>query len=108
MLYKLGSGSRAGLAGAALLVIIASCQSHTHTSSSKPTAPLLGSRPVRLGRWCGGRSGSSKSLKTWLLKQRIPLVDDVKFSQLASEKGFHLPLSNPDVLKLAKSPGPVK
>jgi hypothetical protein len=30
-----------------------------------------------------------KSLKTWLLKQRIPLIDDVKLSQLAGEMGLH-------------------
>jgi hypothetical protein len=46
-----------------------------------------------------------KSLQTWLLKQRIPLIDDVKLNQLANEKGLHQPVSNPDVLKLAKSLG---
>jgi hypothetical protein len=46
-----------------------------------------------------------KSLKTWLLKQRIPLIDDVKLNQLASEMGLHQPVSNPDVLKLSKTLG---
>ena len=46
-----------------------------------------------------------KSLKTWLLKQRISLIDDVKLDQLASEKGLQQPISSPDVLKLAKTLG---
>ena len=46
-----------------------------------------------------------KSLKTWLLKQRIPLIDDVKLNQLASERGLPQPVKNPDVLKLAKTLG---
>jgi hypothetical protein len=53
----------------------------------------------------GTEPESIKSLQTWLLKQHIPLIDDVKLNQLANEKGFHQPVSNPDVLKLAKSLG---
>jgi len=53
----------------------------------------------------GTEPESVKSLKTWLLKQRIPLIDDVKLNQLAHEKGLHQPVSNPDVLKLAKTLG---
>ena len=50
----------------------------------------------------GAEPEAVKSLKTWLLKQRIPLIDDVKLNQVASEKRLHEPVSNADVLKLAK------
>jgi hypothetical protein len=53
----------------------------------------------------GTEPESIKSLQSWLLKQRIPLIDDVKLNQLANEKGLHQPVSNPDVLGLAKSLG---
>jgi hypothetical protein len=53
----------------------------------------------------GNHPEAVKSVKTWLLKQRIPLVDDIKMNQMAIDTGLHLPISNADVLKLAKSAG---
>src|SRR6476469_7718230 len=104
MFYKLEPGLRAGLAFIALLVIIASCQSYnTHlvaeTDGSYVRLPDSSTKAVV---W-GTNPEAVKSLKTWLLKQRITLVDDVKLNQIASEKALSLPLTNPDVLKLAKS-----
>ena len=105
--YKLGSGSAsAGLAGAALLVILASCQSYNtrlviETDGSYVRLPDNSTKTVV---W-GTHPEAVKSLKTWLLKQRITLIDDVKFNQIASEKGFSLPISNADVLKVAKISG---
>ena len=110
LLYKLGSGSAsAGLAAAALLVIVASCQSYktsltplvTETDGSYVRLPDKSTKAVV---W-GSNPEAVKSLKTWLLKQRITLVDDVKMNQIANEIGLHLPVSNPDVLKLAKTVG---
>jgi len=95
-----------GLAGAALLVIIASCQGYTATLVAETDGSYvrLPNSSTKAVVW-GTEPEAVKSLKTWLLKQRITLVDDVKLNQLASEKAFHLPLSNPDVLKLAKTTG---
>jgi len=106
MFYKLGPGSRAGLAYIALLVIIVSCQSYNkhvvaETDGSYVRLPDSSTKAVV---W-GTNPEAVKSLKTWLLKQRITLVDDVKLNQIASEKALSLPLTNPDVLKLAKSNG---
>src|SRR6478752_9157642 len=89
MLYKLGAGSRTGLAGAALLAIIVSCQSYnTHlvaeTDGSYVRLPDSSTKAVV---W-GTNTEAVKSLKTWLLKQRITLVDDVKVNQIASEKAL--------------------
>ena len=107
LFYKLGSGlASAGLAGAALLVILASCQSYkapfvTETDGSYIRLPDTSTKAVV---W-GTNPEAVKSLKTWLLKKRIILVDDVKMNQLANEIGLRPPISNPDVLKLAKIAG---
>jgi Protein of unknown function (DUF3365) len=107
LLYKFGSGAASAvLAGAALLVTIASCQSYdtqlvTDTDGSYVRLPDSSTKAVV---W-GTHSEAVKSLKTWLLKQRITLVDEVKMNQIASENGLRLPLSNPDLLKLAKITG---
>ena len=55
VLYKLRSGSAsAGLAGAALLVILASCQSHNSPLLQKLTVPISDSPTTRLKHLCGG------------------------------------------------------
>ena len=100
------SSSIRGLAGVVLLVIIASCQSYdtplvTETDGSYLRLPDSSTKALV---W-GTDQEAVKSLKTWLLKQRMPLIDDVKLNQLASEMGLHQPVSNPDVLKLAKTLG---
>lgn len=93
-------------AATVLFVILASCQSHNTplTSTTDGSYLRLPDNSTRALVW-GTEPESIKSLKTWLLKQRIPLIDDVKVNQLASEKGLHQPVSNPDVLKLAKTLG---
>jgi hypothetical protein len=94
------------LAGAVLFVMLASCQSHNTplTSTTDGSYLRLPDNSTRALVW-GTEPESIKSLQTWLLKQRIPLIDDVKLNQLANEKGLHQPVSNPDVLGLAKSLG---
>jgi hypothetical protein len=94
------------LAGAMLFVMLASCQSHNTplTSTTDGSYLRLPDNSTRALVW-GTEPEAIKSLQTWLLKQRIPLIDDVKLNQLANEKGLHQPVSNPDVLKLAKSLG---
>ena len=105
MLYKLRSGSaRAGLAGAALFVILASCQIHnkplvTETDGSYVRLP---DKSIKAVVW-GNNPDAVKSLKTWLLKQRITLVDDVKINQIANDTHMPQSMSSADVLKLAKS-----
>lgn len=95
-----------GLTGLALLTILASCQTYnippvTETDGSHVKLPNVSTKAVV---W-GTHPEAVKSLKTWLLKQRITLVDDVKMNQIASDIGLHLPVSNSDVLKLAKLAG---
>jgi hypothetical protein len=94
------------LAGAVLFVMLAGCQSHNTplTSTTDGSYLRLPDNSTRALVW-GTEPEAIKSLQTWLLKQRIPLIDDVKLNQLANEKGLHQPVSNPDVLKLAKSLG---
>ena len=94
LLYKLRSGSAsAGLAGAALLVILASCQIHnttlfTETDGSYVRLPDKSTKAIV---W-GDNPEAVKSLKTWLLKQRVTLVDDVKINQIANDMGSTNPL----------------
>jgi hypothetical protein len=94
------------LAGAVLFGMLAGCQSHNTplTSTTDGSYLRLPDNSTRALVW-GTEPEAIKSLQTWLLKQRIPLIDDVKLNQLANEKGLHQPVSNPDVLKLAKSLG---
>jgi len=107
LLYKFGSGSAsAGLAGAALLVILASCQgSNTHpvieTDGSYNRLPDPSTKAVV---W-GTQPDAVKSVKAWLLKKRITLVDDTKMNQVANEIRLQQPVSNADALKLAKTVG---
>jgi hypothetical protein len=105
LLYKSGLAS-AGLAAAALLVILASCQGSTkplvtETDGSYRRLPDASTKAVV---W-GTRPEAIKSLKAWLLKQRVTLVDEVKMNQIANETGLRQPISNADVLKLAKTVG---
>jgi uncharacterized protein DUF3365 len=88
---------------AALLVILTSCQSPT-----APRIPETDGSYVRLPDsstkaivW-GNNAEAITSLKTWLLKRRIPLVDEAKVHQIATESRLAVPLSNADVLKAAK------
>jgi hypothetical protein len=104
LLYTLRSG--ACLAGAAVLIILASCQSYktslvTETDGSYVRLPDKSTKAVV---W-GTNPEAVKSLKAWLLKQRITVVDDVKMNQLANEMGLRIPISDPDILKLAKVAG---
>ena len=107
VLYKLGSYSAsAGLAGAALLVILASCQIHnkplvTETDGSYVRLP---DKSIKAVVW-GNNPDAVKSLKAWLLKQRITLVDDVKINQIANDINMPQPMSSTDVLKVAKIAG---
>jgi hypothetical protein len=100
------SSAAALAAGAVLLVIIASCQSYNTplVMESDGSYLRLPDNSTKALVW-GTEPEAVKSLKTWLLKQRIPLIDDVKLSQLAGEMGLHNHISPPDVLKLAKSLG---
>ena len=94
------------LANAVLLVTLASCQSHTTplTATTDGSYLRLSDNSTKALVW-GTEPEAVKSLKTWLPKQRISVIDDVKSNQLASERGLHQPVSNPDVLKLAKTLG---
>jgi hypothetical protein len=93
-------------AATVLLVILASCQSHNTplTATTDGSYLRLPNNSTKALVW-GTESEAVKSLKTWLLKQRISLIDDVKLNQLASERGLNQPVSNPDVLRLAKTLG---
>ena len=86
-LNKLRSGSAsAGLAGAALLIILAGCQIHnkplvTETDGSYVRLP---DKSIKAVVW-GNHPEAVKSLKAWLLKQRITLIDDIKINQIAND-----------------------
>lgn len=107
MLYKSSSSSAsAGLAGAALLVILASCQIRntplfTETDGSYVRLP---DESIKAVVW-GNNLDAVKSLKAWLLKQRFTLVDDVKINEIANDIHVPQPLSSADVLKVAKIAG---
>ncbi len=94
------------LASAVLLVTLASCQSHNTplTATTDGSYLRLPDNSTKALVW-GTEPEAVKSLKTWLPKRRINLIDDVKLNQLASEKGLQQPISSPDVLKLAKTLG---
>lgn len=103
---QFSSSTAALAAGAVLLVIIASCQSYNTplVMESDGSYLRLPDNSTKALVW-GTEPEAVKSLKTWLLKQRIPLIDDVKLSQLAGEMGLHNHILPPDVLKLAKTLG---
>ena len=91
---------------AALLLLLASCQSHatpliTETDGSSVRIPDSSTKAIV---W-GDQSDAVKSLKTWLLKRRITLIDEAKVRQIATETGMHHALSAADVLKSAKIAG---
>jgi hypothetical protein len=75
---------------AALLVIFTSCQS--------PSAPLIAETDGSYVRipdsstkvivW-GDNSEAIKTLKSWLLKRRIALIDEARIRQIATEMGLH-------------------
>src|SRR5262245_6788881 len=94
------------LAVAALLVVLASCHIHdtslmTETDGSYVRLP---DKSIKAVVW-GDNPEAVKSLKSWLLKQRITLVDDVKMNQIANDLRLRQPILNSDVLKLAKVAG---
>lgn len=98
-------GPAIGLVGA-MLLLFASCQMYdsalvTETDGSHVRLPDKSHKAVV---W-GNHPEAVKSLKTWLLKQHITLVDDVKLNQIADEIRLRQPISNADVLKLAKMAG---
>jgi hypothetical protein len=89
-----------------LLVLLASCQSpptplNTETDGSYVRLPDDSTKAIV---W-GSNSDAVKSLKTWLLKRRVSVIDEAKVSQIAAESGIHHALSSADVLKSAKSAG---
>jgi hypothetical protein len=91
---------------AALLVIFTSCQSPsapliTETDGSYVRIPDSSTKAIV---W-GDNSEAIKSLKSWLLKRRIVLIDEARIRQIATETGLHNTLSNADVLKAAKMAG---
>jgi Protein of unknown function (DUF3365) len=86
-----------------LLVILVSCQSPptsptTETDGSYVRLPDDSTRAIV---W-GNHPDAVQSLKTWLLKRRITVVDEAKVSQIS---GAHNSLSYADVLKAAKVAG---
>ena len=109
MSYRSGSSSRnMGLAGAALVVTLTSCQiynsypvTQTDGSGSSVKIPNTSTKAVV---W-GTRPDAVQSLTTWLLKRGVTLVDEVKMNQMASDTRLHQPLSNGDIFKLAKIAG---
>ena len=110
MSYRPGSSSRnIGIAGAALLVTLAGCQSYnalpvTQTDGSYGKLP---STSTKAAVW-GTRPEAVQSLTTWLLKRGLILIDDVKIDQIASEIRLRQPVppfSNADVFKLGKIAG---
>ena len=108
MLNKSDSGSAAvGVrAVLCLILILVSCQSPptpliTQTDGSYVRVPDSSTKAIV---W-GDHPEAVKSLKTWLLKRRLTLVDEAKLNQIATETGSHHALSNADVLKSAKIAG---
>ena len=94
---------RFGLAGAALCLSLNGCQ----VASTLPVTETDGSYlklpdpSTRVVVW-GTPPEAVRSVITWLLKQGYIVVDELKISQLARETSSHVPLSNVEVLKLAK------
>ena len=91
---------------AALLILLASCQTSpapliTETDGSAARIPDSSTKAVV---W-GDEPEAIKSLKTWLLKRRLTLIDEAKVRQIATEVGLNHALSNADVLKSAKLAG---
>ncbi|HET9789593.1 MAG TPA: hypothetical protein VFP47_20835, partial [Pyrinomonadaceae bacterium] len=85
---------------------MASCQSPptplvTETDGSYVRLPDDSTKAIV---W-GSNSEAVKSLKTWLLKRRVTVVDEAKVSQIAVESGVHHALTSADVLKSAKTAG---
>jgi Protein of unknown function (DUF3365) len=107
LFFKLGSYlASSNLVVAMLLVMLASCQTSStpHVTETDGSYLRLPDNSTKALVW-GTEPEAVKSLKTWLLKQRIPLIDDVKLNQLASEMGLNKSISSADVLKLAKTIG---
>jgi hypothetical protein len=96
----------ASLAGAVLFLSLTNCQTYTvlpvtQTDGSYLRLPESSTKAVV---W-GTHPEAVRSLKTWLLKRGFIVVDDVKMSQIANEINLHLPVSNAEVLRLAKIAG---
>ena len=97
-----------GLACAALVVTLTSCQMYnsypitqTDGSGSSVKSPNASTKAVV---W-GTRPEAVQSLTTWLMKRGFTLVADAKMNQLASDALLHQSLSNGDIFKLAKIAG---
>ena len=109
MSYGPVSSSRnMGLACAALVVTLTSCQvynSHpiVQTDGAGP-AVKIPNTSTKAVVW-GTRPEAVQSLTTWLLKRGFTLVDDVKMNQMASDSRLSQPLSNGEIFKLAKLVG---
>jgi Protein of unknown function (DUF3365) len=96
----------AGLRTVLLLVVLTGCQSPpapliTETDGSYVRIPDSSTKAVV---W-GNDAEAVTSLKSWLLKRRIALIDETRIRQIAAEMGLHNSLSNADVLKAAKIAG---
>lgn len=107
MLYKSGSYSAsAGLASAALLVILASCQipNKPLVAESDGSYVRLPDKSIKAVVW-GDNPSAVKSLNAWLLKQRITLVDNVKLNEIANDINMPQPMSSTAVLRVAKIAG---
>ena len=109
MSFRPGSSSRnMGLACAALVVMLTSCQvynSHpgVQTDGGGP-AVKIPNTSTKAVVW-GTQTEAVQSLTTWLLKRGFTLVDSVKMNQMASDTRLYQSLSNTDVFKLAKIAG---
>jgi len=107
--YRPGSSLRnLGLACAALVVTLTSCQTYnsypttqTDGSGSSVKSPNTSTKAVV---W-GTRPEAVQSLTTWLLKRGVTLIADVKMNQLASDALLRQSPSNGDIFKLAKIAG---
>jgi hypothetical protein len=89
-----------------VLMVFVSCQGSktllvTETDGSYHKLPDTSTKAIV---W-GTDPEAMKSMKTWLLKRRVTLVDDVKINQIAKETGLPNTLSDADVLKLARNTG---
>ena len=89
-----------------LLTAITACQSPptpvlTETDGSYVRIPDSSTKAIVWGH----QVEAVKSLKTWLLKRRITLIDEARILQIANEKRLQSVLSDADVLNAAKKAG---
>ena len=84
-----------GLAGAALVMTLTSCQIYnsypvTQTDGSGSSAKISNGS-TKAVVW-GTRPEAVQSVTTWLLKRGVTLVDEVKMNQMANYTRLHQPL----------------